>query len=70
MKEERPVYRAAAADSGEERPSRRGEKGSGESKRAPKRIITARPEAKGKPASEKRKTMPKTASKDKRQKRS
>ena len=70
MKEERPVYRGAAADIGDERPARQGEKGPGETKRAPKRTAAARPGSKGKPAPKKKKTMAKTASEDKRPKRS
>ena len=70
MKEERPVYRAEAGDNADERPERPGGKRTGEVKRTPKKNSAGSLGGKGKPVMEKRKKMPKTASKDKRQKRS
>ncbi len=68
MKEERPVYRADAAGSADDRPPRQREKRAGESKSAPKRPVAARSEEKGKPQLKKK--ISKAVSKDKRQKRS
>ena len=70
MKEERPVYRAAARDTMDDRPGSLGEKRTEEVKRSTKRTAASRSEGKVKQVPEKRKRMPKTALKDKRQKRS
>ena len=70
MKEERPVYRAAARDNMDDSPGSLGEKRTEEVKRSTKRTAAPRSEGKVKQVPEKRKRMPKTALKDKRQKRS